>query len=324
MGIERKQESQPSSPPHEPICEPGAIEDSKRLRSNEARTSQVVFLTLIMMVVEIAAGLWTGSMALFADGWHMAADAGSLGISLLAYRLARSKKLSQSLTFGGGKLLPLAGYTSGLVLLGICAFILIESVDRFFHPQAILFGEAIWVAALGLIVNLVAAWLLHRPHPDHQDHHQEGHDHAHEHHAHGHDHSHKSASLHVLADAVTSVTAIAALFIGQWTGRPGWDSVAGLCGGVLILFGTLPLLRSTALELLDARAEGVTSSEVGRILAQRGGKLLDLHVWRLSPEALACEVVVENKTLLGADAYRSELNAHFEIAHLVIEERLAP
>lgn len=232
--------------------------------AHERRTRYVVALTAAMMVVEIVAGLWTGSMALLADGIHMATHAGALGVAAFAYWFARRHANNPRFTFGTGKVGDLAGFASALVLAIFAIGIAVESAQRFVTPLTIAYTEAIWIAVLGLVVNLASAWLLGA------DHHH-GHDHDHHHH---HDHAHadnnlRSAYFHVLADALTSVLAIVALLAGMYLGWAWMDAAMGLVGAFVIGRWSWSLLRDTAAVLVDAEAASERYTEVREALEDR-------------------------------------------------------
>lgn len=295
------------------------IAKDETIRNNEKKILWVIGLTLVTMIAEVAFGYITGSMALLADGWHMGSHVGALGISWLAYRLARSTKMKNHFSFGTGKFVPLAGYTSAL-LLGVVAFMMVvESIERLMNPTQIDFSMAIIVAIIGLIVNLVSALILQNSH-----HHDHDHDHAPCDHKHTHDHNHESAFMHVLADAFTSVLAIAALLLGRYLGYNWADPVMGIIGAVVILKWGYGLCKNTAWELLDGHAKEVSTQKIKEIIEQLDGvKLLDLHVWRLAPSAHACEIIISTKELKGSDFYRNKILEVVHIEHLVIEERRA-
>ncbi len=196
---------------------------------NERRTWLVVGLTAATMVVEIVAGHLYGSMALLADGWHMSTHAGALAIAAFAYRYARRHADDRRFAFGTGKLGDLAGFASAVALALVSILIGFESLQRLVDPVAIAFDEAIAVAVIGLAVNVLCAWLLRRvPHHDHHDHDDAAHDHHH------HDYNLRGAYLHVLADALTSVLAIAGLVIGRLYGWVWLDAMIGIVGAAVI------------------------------------------------------------------------------------------
>ncbi|OSZ64334.1 cation transporter [Sphingomonas sp. IBVSS2] len=284
--------------------------------ANARRTLWVVWLTAVMMVGEIAAGYWTGSMALLADGFHMATHAGALAVAAAAYAYARRHAHSAAYSFGTGKVGDLAGFASAMVLGLIALGIGVESVLRLFEPIRVAFGEATIVAVLGLAVNLASAVLLsgghHHGHAHHHDH-----DHDHDHH-HGHDNNLRSAYMHVLADALTSVLAIAALLAGRYLGWAWMDPAMGIVGAVVIARWSWTLMRDTAAVLLD-RTDDPVAMEV-RALVEAGGdaRIVDLHVWRVGPEARAAIVSVVG---VDADAIRARLAPVHELAHLTVECR---
>lgn len=287
--------------------------DDESLIGNERRTLIVVWLTFVMMVVEVIAGWMTGSMALLADGWHMASHAGALGISYFAYRLARSPEWSLRFSFGAGKFIPLGGYTSS-ILLGIIAVLMgVESVSRLIGPVEIHFNEALVVAVAGLAVNVVSVMILgwHSGH--------DSRDHAQIHH-HDHDHNLRAAYLHVIADALTSVFAIVALLVGKFYGWMWLDAVMGIAGGVIIIKWALSLMRETAWELLDGHARHIDVEAIRSRLMAEGVRVGDLHVWRIAPGAHACEVVLYSVELRGPDHYHDILREAFGLKHVVVEE----
>ncbi|MBU1023206.1 CDF family Co(II)/Ni(II) efflux transporter DmeF, partial [bacterium] len=217
---------------------------------NERRTLQVVILTLVTMVAEISAGYITGSMALLADGWHMGTHAFALGISFSAYVLARRHADSPSFSFGTGKFGVLAGYSSALFLGAAALFMIYQSIFRFVHPVNIAFNEAIFVAVIGLIVNIVSILILQDR--EHHHHHEHNHEHDNKHnHSHHQDHNYRAAYLHVIADALTSLLAITALLLGKFYGLIFMDPVMGIVGGVMICRWSYHLIRATAFILVD-------------------------------------------------------------------------
>ena len=284
----------------------------------ERRTRQVMWLTAAMMVVEIAAGTVFGSMALLADGWHMSSHALALGVSAAAYALARRHADDPRFTFGTWKIEVLGGYTSAVFLLGVAAYMGFESVSRLIHPASIRFDEAIPVAILGLAVNVVSAWMLStgvRGH-DHGGH--GAHGHAHHHH---HDLNLRAAYLHVIADAATSVLAIAALVGGKYLGAGWLDPVMGLVGTVLVARWALGLLRDTGRVLLDAEMDAPVVSEVCEVLESlpQPARLRDLHVWRVGKGKYACIVsLAATEAVTGAEV-RRRLEVHEELVHVTVE-----
>lgn len=293
------------------------IADDHHLKKNEVRTFWVVVLTAAMMCVEIVAGYLTGSMALLADGWHMASHATALFIALMAYRLARSTTTRQKFSFGAGKFIPLGGYTSAIVLGFVALLMSIESSQRLRNPVPIEFNDALAVAVVGLIVNIVSAFILSGSGAEEEYH-------SHDHHSghHHHDHNIRGAYAHVIADALTSVLAILALLIGKYFNAYWLDPIVGIVGSIVILRWGWALARDTAWELLDGHAKSVDREELISLLERSGTKVADLHVWRIAPKATACEIIIETDKLRGADYYQGLIPPRFHIRHLVIEERV--
>jgi cation diffusion facilitator family transporter len=290
---------------------------------NARRTLWVVLLTAGMMVVEIFAGVLFNSMALLADGFHMATHAGALGVAAIAYTYAKKHANSRRYSFGTGKVGDLAGFASAMALGLVALGIAVESAQRLLSPQSVAFGEATVIAVVGLLVNLASAWLLGADH--HHGHgHGHGHDHGHHDHSHGHDHHHhdnnlRSAYVHVLADALTSVLAIVALLGGRYLGWVWLDPVMGLVGATVIAVWSWSLMRDTASVLLDAH-ESHLEEEIREFVEGPGdARITDLHVWRVGPGAHAAIVAVKG---IDGDTVRSRLHEVHEIAHLTVEHRI--
>lgn len=278
---------------------------------NAKRTLWVVALTVVMMVGEITAGYITGSMALLADGFHMATHAGALGIAAAAYGYAKRHASSQRYSFGTGKVGDLGGFASALILGMVSLGIGIESVMRLLQPTEVQFGTATLIAIAGLIVNIVSALLL-------------GHGHSHDHvgHAHhGHDNNLKSAYTHVIADALTSVLAIAALLAGQYLGWVWLDPVMGIVGAIVIARWAWTLMGVTAGVLLD-QTDVHVAEEIRELVEKPGdATITDLHVWRVGPQAHAAIVSVLGKATANADSIRERLKPVHEVSHLTVEFR---
>lgn len=284
---------------------------------NARRTRWVVLLTAAMMVGEIVAGYLTGSMALLADGFHMATHAGALGVAAAAYAYARRHARNPAYSFGTGKVGDLAGFASAMVLGLIALGIGVESVLRLFQPITVAFGEATIIAVVGLGVNIASAFLLSGGHHHGHGH---GHHHGHAHGAHA-DNNLRSAYVHVLADALTSVLAIAALIAGRYLGWVWMDPVMGIVGAVVIARWSWMLMRDTASVLLDATDDHV-ADEVRELVEGPGdARIADLHVWRVGPEAHAAIVSVVGRDGINADAIRHRLAPVHELAHLTVELR---
>jgi cation diffusion facilitator family transporter len=283
---------------------------------NARRTRWVVVLTALMMVGEILAGYITGSMALLADGFHMATHAGALGVAAGAYAYAKRHASNPAFSFGTGKVGDLAGFASAMVLGLVALGIAVESVLRLLQPLSVAFGEATIIAVVGLGVNVASAFLLSGGHHHHHDH-GHHHDHAHEH-GHAGDNNLRSAYVHVLADALTSVLAIAALLAGRYLGWVWMDPVMGIVGAMVIARWSWTLMRDTASVLLD-RTDLHVAEEVRELLEGPGdARINDLHAWRVGPEAHAVIVSVSG---IGDDAVRQRLTPVHEIAHLTVEVR---
>lgn len=302
--------------------------------SHEAKTRWVVALTFAMMVAELVVGYATNSLALTADGWHMATHAGALGMAAFAYWFARRQSGSSVFSFGTGKVHALAGYTSAVVLALVALLMVVESLRRFLHPEAIAFAEALPVAVLGLLVNLVSVKLLHSDehHHDahdehHHDHHHEAHDHkddahhddAHPHH--GHDHNLRAAYFHVLADALTSVLAIVALLGGRYFGWTFLDAAMGIVGGLVIARWSYGLSRQAAKQLLDVvPSEALAQRIRDRIEASfAGSNVVDLHLWDIGPNARACIVSVAAASPAPPATYRDALASIASLQHVTVE-----
>lgn len=280
---------------------------------NARRTLWVVALTAIMMVGEILAGYITGSMALLADGFHMATHAGALSVAAAAYAYAKRHARSSKYSFGTGKVGDLAGFASALVLGLIALGIGVESVLRLFQPITVAFGTATWIACIGLAVNIVSALLLSGGH--HHHHHE--HDHGHrDHHHHGRDNNLRAAYIHVIADALTSVLAIAALLSGRYLGWVWMDPVMGIVGAVVIARWSWTLMRDTVAVLLDTTDNHVADEVRELVEAEGDVTITDLHVWRVGPEAHAA--IVEVVGQVSPAALRARLKPVHEIAHLTV------
>lgn len=284
-------------------------------RKNEQKTFRVVVLTASMMLVEIAAGTLFGSMALLADGWHMGTHAAALGITLFAYRYASRHANNPRFTFGTGKISVLGGFTSAVVLQIVALLMAGEAVQRLLRPQPIQFGEAISVALLGLIINLISIRLLGNQH-EHGTAHAQDEPHRHQ----ATDHNLRAAYLHVLADALTSILAIAALLAG-WLWDWVWmDAVMGIVGSLLITRWAIGLLRDTSHILLDAHPDQHLAEEVRTMLeGDADNRISDLHIWRVGEQASAAIVSLVTHYPRPVEHYRQLLDAVHELEHVTIE-----
>lgn len=294
----------------------------------ERSTWIVMWITAAAMLVEIAAGWWFNSMALLADGWHMSSHAVAIGLSAMAYATARRYAGDVRFTFGTWKIEILGGFASAIFLLGVAALMAIGSLERMLAPQPIRYQEAILVAIFGLVVNIVCALILGKAHHHGHDH-QHGHAHDHGQHGQGHDHHHdlnlKSAYLHVIADAATSVLAIVAL-AGGWIYGWSWlDPAMGLVGAVLVAVWAKGLIGDTAKILLDREMDHPVVDEIREVVEVADTRIADLHVWRVGKNVYSCALtVVTEDPALTPDDVRRRLSVHEEIVHSTIEIHRCP
>lgn len=285
----------------------------------ERGTRLVMWITAAMMVVEIIAGWWFNSMALLADGWHMSSHALAIGLSAFAYGAARRYARDPRFAFGTWKIEILGGFASAIFLFGIAALMIFSSVERLIAPQAIHYREAIVVAAIGLVVNIVCAFILSRAG-------DRGHSHADDHHHH-HDLNLKSAHTHVVADAATSILAIVALAGGWFYGWSWLDPVIGIVGAALVAIWAKGLILDTGAVLLDREMDHPVVDEI-RAAIETGPDdgethVADLHVWRVGKRAYSCAVsVVTHDTTLTPQRIREQLAVHDEIVHVTAEIQL--
>ncbi len=318
-------ETHTASDPHH--CQTPRFDTGNPLAERGIR--RALWLTVVMMIVEIAGGWWYNSMAVLADGWHMSSHALALGLSAFAYSFARSQSGHRRYAFGTWKVEVLAGYTSAIFLLGIAALMIFQSVERLIRPQTIHYTEAMAIAAIGLGVNLVCAWWLKDSHG-----HSHGHDHDHDH---GHGHVHvqdgseplgahvdlnvRSAYMHVLADAATSVLALIALAGGLYFGVVWLDPVMGLVGAALVSVWAWGLLRDSGRILLDAEMDAPVVAEI-RAAIEHGpvpARITDLHVWRVGRAQYAVVVTVTTPTSETGEYFRRALAVHEELVHVTVE-----
>ena len=275
-------------------------------RPGEFRTFIVIAITASMMVVEIAAGIAFGSMALLADGLHMGSHAVALGISAFAYVYARRHAHNKRYSFGTGKVNTLGGYTGAILLAVFAAMMAFESVVRLINPVEIAFNQAIFVAVLGLIVNGASVFIL-----------DAGHDH---HHHHDHDHNLKSAYLHVLADALTSLLAIFALVIGKYFGAVWMDPIMGIVGAILVARWSISLLKTTSAILLDEQASENTRNNIQEIIeADANNRIVDLHLWIVGPGVFSAIVSIVSTDPQQPDHYKLLIEEHITLHHLSVE-----
>jgi cation diffusion facilitator family transporter len=315
-------------------------------RAGERRTWIVVGITAVTMVAEIVAGFLTGSMALLADGWHMSTHVVALSIAGIAYLLARRWSRDERFAFGTWKIEVLGAFTSALLLAVVALAMIFESSLRFVRPEAISFVPALVVAGIGLVVNIVCAVVLmggsghaghdHQGHHghDHDDHDHHGHDHhGHDHHGHdhhGHDHhghdlNLKSAYVHVLTDALTSVLAIGALAAGLWAGWTWLDPAMGVVGGLLVGWWAKGLLSESARVLLDREMDPALVAQIrGAVQVDGDAEIADLHVWRVGRSSRAAVITVVAENPLAPEAYRERVASIPGLAHVSIEVNRCP
>lgn len=308
---------------------------------NERKTWIVIAITTTMMVTEIVGGIWFGSVALIADGLHMSTHTGALLIAALAYSYSRRYAHDHRFAFGTGKLGDLAAFSSAIVLAMVALLIVYESIERFFHPVEIAFGEAIPIAFLGLAVNLVSAFLLR---DDHHHGHGHGHDHDHEHdhddhddhdhdhdHHHDHDHGHdrhaayrrdnnlRAAFVHVATDVVVSVLVIVGLFAARALNWLWLDPAVGLLGAAVVGIWAFNLLRSAGAVLLDMSPDPTLPQKIADRLEQNGDRIFDLHLWRVGPGHVAGIVSLVSAQPQGPSVYKSRLADLRSLSHVTIE-----
>ena len=281
----------------------------------ERNTKIVLLLTAVTMVVEIVAGTSFGSLALLADGWHMATHVGAFGITVFAYQYARKYAGNSKYSFGTGKVNVLGGFTSAIVLAVIALAIAVESSTRIFQPHTIQFDQAIYIAVIGLVVNLASAFLL-----------QDDHDHSHDHHDHGHSHDHhrdqnlRAAYIHVLADALTSILAIVALCAGKFLGWVWMDALMGLIGALVIARWSYGLVRETGSILLDGAVDKqITLAILNAIEQNSDNRVIDLHVWKLTENHLAATISIVTHHPQQPEYYKNLLSHIASLSHVLVE-----
>jgi len=280
-------------------------------KPGEPRTLIVIGITATMMAVEVAAGILLGSMALLADGLHMASHAVALSINAFAYLYARRQAHNTDYSFGTGKVNALGGFTGALLLMLFALLMAGESFGRFTHPVPIIFDQAILVAVLGLVVNGVCAFVLSTG-----DHHEHGHPHS----KHSHDHNLQSAYLHVMADALTSVLAIFALLAAKYAGLIWMDPAMGILGAILVSLWSVGLLRTTSGVLLDRQGpERIRRKIKDCIEGDNDSRITDLHLWSIAPNVYAAVIVILAHHPLSPNQYKARIPADLGLEHVSIE-----
>ncbi|MDX2465036.1 MAG: CDF family Co(II)/Ni(II) efflux transporter DmeF [Porticoccus sp.] len=300
-------------------------------RPGESRTLIVIGITTVMMTVELIAGMLFGSMALLADGLHMASHAVALSITAFAYIYARRNARNSQYSFGTGKVNALGGFTGAVLLAIFALFMGIESIIRLLNPVEIVFNQAIFVAILGLLVNGVCVFILgvddhghdhhhgeSESHSERENHHEsEEHSHAdHEHH----DHNLKSAYLHVMADALTSVLAIIALLAAKYFGFIWMDPAMGIVGGILVARWSYSLLGSTSAVLLDRQASKHLQTQIRQLIeTDQDTQITDLHVWSIGPKIYSAQITVVGHNPLPPNEYKALIPKSLGLVHVSIE-----
>jgi cation diffusion facilitator family transporter len=291
----------------------------------EGRTWWVIGITLAMMVVEIVAGILANSMALLADGWHMGTHAAALGVAAFAYSYTRRHALDARYSFGTGKVGALGGFASAVGLAIVALVILGESCMRLAKPLVINFDDALLVACIGLVVNLACALILREGHHAH-DHEMHAHDHEthdHQHAVHAvehHDYNLRGAYFHVLADALTSVAAIAALTVGKYVGWTFMDPVMGVVGALVIMRWSLSLVGDTSRVLLDAEVDHTRRAAIVAAIEQdHDSHVSDVHIWRIGPQHLAAIVSVVAHVPREPDYFKRLVADQTDLAHVTVE-----
>jgi cation diffusion facilitator family transporter len=284
----------------------------------EKNTTRALILTAVMMVLEIIGGWYYNSMALLADGWHMSSHVIALGLALGAYVLARRFAQDGRFSFGTWKVEVLGGYTSALLLVLIAVLMFYHSIERLFSPVAIHYQQAIAIACLGLLINLICAWWLKDGHHSH--------DHSRQHHG-GHAHEDlnmRAAYLHVVTDALTSVLAIVALIGGKLWGADWLDPVMGIAGSILVAIWSVGLLKDTSRSLLDAEMDAPVVSEIREEIGKldQGAEIRDLHVWRVGQNQYAVMLSIKDARETDPDFYKQGLKIHQELVHINIEIKI--
>lgn len=283
---------------------------------NERRTLWVILLTVTMMAIEIIAGYFSNSMALLADGWHMATHTLALSITAFAYMFSRKHARNPSYSFGTGKVNALGSFSSAVTLAIIALIVIAESVIRLYSPLTIHFNEAIGVAVVGLLVNIASAFIL----KDDSYHHGGMHAHHHDHHHHHRDHNLYAAYLHVVTDAFTSILAIIALLLGKYLGWIRMDATIGILGGIVIGYWAFGLLKQTSNILLDRSPDSELEKEIRRIIkTDAQAELVDFHLWHIGPNDYAAILSIITHTPHPPSYYKNMLTHIGRLSHTTIE-----
>jgi len=284
-------------------------------KKGESRAKLVLYLTAVTMIIEIVAGISFGSMALLADGWHMGTHVAAFMITIFAYNYSKKHENNPQFTFGTGKVSVLGGFSSAVALFVVAMIMAVESIGRIFNPEDIKFNEAIAVAALGLFINIISAFLLRGRH-EHDHHHGDEQPNSHPHH----DHNLKAAYFHVMADAITSLLAIAALFAGKIYGWNWFDPVAGLLGALVIARWSSGLIKETSPILLDENTEENKKKLIKtKIEADSDNRIADLHLWKVGPNDYAVIISLVTHFPKPAEYYKELLKDIDYLSHITVE-----
>lgn len=279
----------------------------------EMRTFIVLVLTFFTMILEVSAGMYWQSMALLADGWHMATHVAAFMITIFAYRYSRKHADDQTYSFSTGKVGVLGAFASSVALVVIALMMMIESGERLINPRVIHFNEAMGIAGFGLFINVLCALLL-------KDQHKKGHD-DHQHHGHSHhDHNLKAAYLHVIADALTSVLAIIALSLGKYYGWIWLDPIMGIIGALIITRWSYSLVKETSPILLDESIDSNLSKAITeKIESDADNRIADLHIWRIAPNHFAVILSIVTHYPQPPEHYKGLLKNFHKLSHITVE-----
>ncbi|TMS92640.1 cation transporter [Pseudoalteromonas sp. S201] len=279
---------------------------------HENKVKLVFWLTTVIMVLEITAGTWSGSMALLADGWHMGTHSAAFLIAIFAYSYAKKHANNKDFSFGTGKVNSLGGFASAIALAIVALMMIIESVQRLIEPQSIHFNEAIVVAIIGLVVNVASVFILHDDH----------HHHGEPHHHHDHDHNMKAAYFHVLADTLTSLLAIVALLVGKYIGLLWMDPLMGIIGAIVIFRWSYGLVKESSEVLLDKSVKKPTLDKISDALSKKNTVINDIHVWKIATGHQAAILKVTSGEPLKSEEYEIILKSFLpQLSHISIEIR---
>lgn len=274
---------------------------------HENKVKIVFWLTTVIMLLEIGAGTWSGSMALLADGWHMGTHSAAFLITIFAYSYAKKHANNKEFSFGTGKVNSLGGFASAIALAIVALMMIVESVQRLLEPQSIHFNEAIVVAIIGLVVNVASVFILHDDHHHHGDNHH-------------HDHNMKAAYFHVLADTLTSLLAIVALLIGKYAGLIWMDPLMGIVGAIVILRWSYGLIKDSSNVLLDKTVKKSTLEKISKALSKKNTVINDIHVWTIATSHQAAILKVTSAQPLNSDEYEGILKEILpQLSHISIE-----